>query len=293
MHKKDDFFSYMSEVYPEVELISKYSGYYNPVLIENKYGKCELTPQMLINGIKPSICNSVDKTEYMIGRFKEVHGDKYDYSRFRYVKMNEPILIGCPKHGFFTTTSKSHLRIKGGCCKCMESYEESFIRNVISKFDIIYGSCYDYSDVFFSGENGRILVKCNTCGHKFLVKINEHLGGKGCPRCFKRNNTGSIGRYSSISAEANKEVWLNIPAIVYFIKCWNENEEFFKIGITTRGVNIRFSGFEYCWESVREINTNLYNAVYLEQHFHEQHKKFKYTPKIKFDGHTECFSKLI
>jgi len=47
------------------------------------------------------------------------YGDKYDYSKVKYVNANEPIIIGCPTHGEVEVTPKQHLKNGGtGCIKC-------------------------------------------------------------------------------------------------------------------------------------------------------------------------------
>lgn len=39
--------------------------------------------------------------EEFIKRAKQIHGDKYDYSKVGYVNWNTPVIIICPKHGEF------------------------------------------------------------------------------------------------------------------------------------------------------------------------------------------------
>ena len=38
-------------------------------------------------------------TEEFINKAKEVHGDKYDYSKIEYVNMSTPVIIVCKEHG--------------------------------------------------------------------------------------------------------------------------------------------------------------------------------------------------
>lgn len=42
--------------------------------------------------------------EEVISRFRDVHGDKYDYSKVVYVDMNSKVTIICPEHGEFEQT---------------------------------------------------------------------------------------------------------------------------------------------------------------------------------------------
>lgn len=58
-------------------------------------------------------------TESFILKAKNLHGDKYDYSKTVYGKNNrQPVCIICPKHGEFWQTPHEHLS-GGGCTKCL------------------------------------------------------------------------------------------------------------------------------------------------------------------------------
>lgn len=60
-----------------------------------------------------------------IARAKEVHGDKYDYSKVDYQDMHSKVLITCPRHGEFYQRAQSHL-LGSGCPKC--KYEKHMAR---------------------------------------------------------------------------------------------------------------------------------------------------------------------
>ena len=53
-----------------------------------------------------------------IKRFREVHGDRYDYSRTVFSMYKNPVEIICPDHGVFYQTPDNHYRKKQGCPKC-------------------------------------------------------------------------------------------------------------------------------------------------------------------------------
>ena len=54
-------------------------------------------------------------TEEFIKRAREVHGDKYDYSKVEYVGSTTEITIICSKHGEFQQKPHIHLQGKGTC----------------------------------------------------------------------------------------------------------------------------------------------------------------------------------
>lgn len=58
-------------------------------------------------------------TETFIRRAKEVHGDKYDYSKVEYANTNTKVCIICPIHGEFWQRASTHLEGRG-CTLCGE-----------------------------------------------------------------------------------------------------------------------------------------------------------------------------
>ena len=56
-------------------------------------------------------------TEDFIEKAKEIHGNKYDYSKVDYVNSQTKVCIICPKHGEFWQTPLNHLKGKG-CPDC-------------------------------------------------------------------------------------------------------------------------------------------------------------------------------
>lgn len=51
--------------------------------------------------------------EEFIAKAKEVHGDKYDYSKVEYVSAHGKVCIICPKHGEFWQAPTDHIRGRG------------------------------------------------------------------------------------------------------------------------------------------------------------------------------------
>lgn len=111
-----------------------------------------------------------------------------------------------------------------------------------------------------------------------------------CSKCA--NN----GIYNINKAEQNKQKWEQVNAKVYVLKIYDGQEEFYKIGITTREIKVRFSKLsqKYKYEVLKIYELSLYDAVYLEKELHDKHGLFSYAPlKDIGGGHTECFSVFI
>ena len=50
----------------------------------------------------------------------------------------------------------------------------------------IHGDKYDYSEVEYVNAHTPVRIKCRRCGVVFLLSPANHLVGRGCPRCSKK-----------------------------------------------------------------------------------------------------------
>ena len=84
-----------------------------------EHGEFWQKPKNHLSGYGCPICSGRKKmrTIDFIKRAKQVHGDKYDYSKVNYNGNTEKICIICPDHGEFWQRAGSHLR-GFGCPKC-------------------------------------------------------------------------------------------------------------------------------------------------------------------------------
>lgn len=60
----------------------------------------------------------------------------------------------------------------------METKKEIFIRKALK----IHNNKFNYDNVVYINAKTKIEILCS-CGYIFFVKPNNHLSGKGCPRC--------------------------------------------------------------------------------------------------------------
>lgn len=76
--------------------------------------------------------------EDFILRSKEIHGDKYDYSKSIYITRRIPLVIICTMHKKeFLQTPSSHLA-GYGCKKCSKSRGEKFVMTILDELEIHY-----------------------------------------------------------------------------------------------------------------------------------------------------------
>ena len=127
-------------------------------------------------------------TEEFIEKAREVHGDKYDYSKVEYVNTHVKVCIICPKHGEFWQTPHDHLK-----SECKECYNEkrgdlsrSNAEEFIKKAKLIHGDKYDYSKVNYLNNRTNVIIICPIHG-EFTQTPNTHLNGSGCYQCNKHN----------------------------------------------------------------------------------------------------------
>jgi len=81
-------------------------------------------------------------------------------------------------------------------------------------------------------------------------------------------------------------------AFLYLISINSDEEQFYKIGITTKSINKRFTKLEVPTYKINveiSLKCKLIKAFEYEQHIIAKLKDYKYTPKYKFSGRTECF----
>ena len=119
-------------------------------------------------------------TEMYIDKAKEVHGNKYDYSKTQYTGRNQNVCIICPEHGEFWQNAGNHLQ--GSICpKCAGSYSPT-TEEYVEKVKRIHQNKYDYSKVVYTKGRDKICIICPEHG-EFWQSAAGHLNGQGCPKC--------------------------------------------------------------------------------------------------------------
>lgn len=122
-------------------------------------------------------------TEDLIAKAKEVHGDKYDYSKTVFATTKKKVTIICPEHGEFEQAPEKHIRRSQGCPKCAKRGKLSN-SDIIEQFTSIHGKLYDYSLVNYKNELTKVDIICGKHGAFAQLPLN-HKRGVGCPSCVK------------------------------------------------------------------------------------------------------------
>ena len=135
--------------------------------------------------------------EDFIKKAREVHGDKYDYSKVNYDSCETNVCIICPKHGGFKQRPADHTQ-GVGCPKCaneatgerLRSSKEEFIKKANEKHE----GKYDYTKVKYVNNKTKVCIICPEHG-EFWQAPSQHLQGQGCPKC-RNEATGERCRLS-------------------------------------------------------------------------------------------------
>lgn len=167
-----------------------------------EHGEFWQKPYLHLHGNKcPKCCGFNRTTKEFIEKAKEVHGDKYDYSKTEYNGSHSKITIICPEHGEFQQIAKEHL--KYGCKKCADKLVGDRVRlntdEFIKRAKNIHGNKYDYSKVEYINCDKPVCIICPEHG-EFWQTPHTHLSIKihGCPFCANERNINEEKLYNKL-----------------------------------------------------------------------------------------------
>ena len=127
-------------------------------------------------------CKGVKKltTEDFIKKAREIHENKYDYSKTIYKNAKEKVCIICPRHGEFWQEARHHLN-GAGCPKC-KGVKKLTTEEFIERAKKIHNDFYDYSKTIYKNAKEKVCIICPEHG-EFWQEASSHLQGCKCPKC--------------------------------------------------------------------------------------------------------------
>jgi ribosomal protein L34E len=177
----------------------------NCIFVCPEHGDFKRTPVTAYQTIECPECqkerlhNMFAKTkDQFINESVNVHGEKYDYSKFVYNSCDIPGIIICHnidadgnEHGEFIQTPSTHLG-GSGCPKCAKEHmwdkrERLTTEKYLLRALGVHGDVYDYSETEIIDSHHNIIVKCKKHG-RFFIDPYSHLKGAGCPICYNENS---------------------------------------------------------------------------------------------------------
>lgn len=213
---------------------------------------------------------------------------KYDYSKVIFINSKIPVEIVCPLHGSFFKSFSMHRR-GVGCLECSIENKTKLLSSTkeyfVEKANIIHKNFYSYEKFVYTKSTIKGIIICPIHGD-FEQKANDHLNGKGCRKCgYLKNNVGwSRSDFERLCLKNNGN------GIFYVIRCFNDTEEFYKIGITSQTIEKRYRGkLPYNYEIIQQVDGPSSLVYDLEKLMLKTYKN-NYTPLIPFKGSVrECF----
>lgn len=222
-----------------------------------------------------------------IEKSKLIHGDKYDYSKTIYINSYNKIIIICPVHGEFKQRASQHLE-GYNCNECSKKLKSKTTEEFIEKAKLIHGDKYDYSLVKYKNKKTKIKIICKIHGI-FEQLPFSHRRGNGCKKCSIDIYGWNCNKWIDTAKKSLKFDSFKF----YLIRCWNENEEFYKIGRTFKSIEERFKykkEMPYNYEVIYSIYSDPEYIFKLEILIKSRFSMNKYNPNLSFHGKRECLN---
>jgi hypothetical protein len=167
------------------------------------------------------------------------------------------------------------------------------------QFKSLFGNKYGYEDLNYDSKTKKVEILCYKHGI-FKQDFRAHIKGQGCPICNQENrnkmNSQNSTGWSKLDWIKAANQSKNFDSFkVYIIRCWNDEEEFYKIGRTFFKIEIRFRGkrkMPYKYEIIRLFEGSADYIYTLELKLKQLNKNNMYKPRIHFNGNLECYTKV-
>ena len=118
-------------------------------------------------------------TEEIVKQFKLKHGNKFNYSKVKYVNAKTKVTIICKEHGDFEQSPDKHKR--GNRCPLCSGKGKTPEMS-IKEFNRVFSDTYDYSLSVFKTSVDKIEIICSIHG-SFFKTPEKHRIGQGCQKC--------------------------------------------------------------------------------------------------------------
>ena len=278
-----------------IKIGCKLHGFFTQTASNHLQGKGCATCAGISRGINRKL-----NEEDVIKEMSIKHNNIYDYSKFRYTKSTDKSVIICKLHGEFLQSHNIH-RKGVGCPSCGLEIARAKIskttEDLIKSSDILFNGKFIFDKSEYICRFCEIIITCPQHGD-FKTAQGNHLTSKhGCEKCANACMGENAPGWSYSKWGQSGKTSDNFDSFkVYIIRCWNEEEEFFKIGKTYTTIKLRYGRkkeMPYNFEVCKTISSNDYKFICeLEEKLKKDSKDNKYLPIIPFGGRNECFSKI-
>ena len=259
----------------EIEVVGKYKGHFNKILVKDKYGVMQTSPKQLLL-YRPDIRSSLNKTSYFMNMLKEKYYDIYQMisPESEYIGMNTKMLFST-NCGLVSILPGA--LISGHMPNIRSAINrKQYFKNMLKE---IYGNKYKFIIDNTDRKKGFNYLICPIHG-KVEFDNDNIFTGCGCKKCSTTNATKTL---------------------FYLINLKNEKENFYKIGISgysIRGDVKRYKQYKSLGYQIKELKiiefSNEIELRLFELKIKHLIKPYLYTPeKWKNNTSTECFSDQV
>lgn len=248
-----------SILYPDYELLSDYNGDKNYIEVRCKKDSnvWKTKPNWLKHGAGCQLCYNRRRGDILrksndefIQQAKELHGNKYDYSKANYKGNKTKVVVICPKHGEFMVTPNKHLSRGDGCPKCADEQnginKRLSLKTFIDRSKVIHDNKYDYSKVEYISVGIPVIIICPKHG-EFKQTPYVHMKGCGCPKCNQSKLERIVRKFlekNNIDFEEQKRFgWLSKQSLDFYIP--NQKMAIECQGVQHYNKNLLFWGVKY------------------------------------------------
>lgn len=116
---------------------------------------------------------------------KEKFGDKYDFSRYKYMNQKTPGGIYCGEHDLWFKKDWTHLK-RGQACPLCSPHKKRTQEQFKQEYSEKYHNEYDLSNIHFVDMKTKIYPYCPKHNRTFpIMPTKLLLADQGCPECGK------------------------------------------------------------------------------------------------------------
>lgn len=191
----------------EIKIIGKFKGVTYPILCEDKYGVMQVKAARQILNNRPGIQAALNKTQYFMNQLSDICPEIAEKisPASEYSKAKDKMLFSTK----FGVVSISPDALLHGHCPNIRSAinRKEYFKNQLL---FLYDNKYDFEIDSTDRHKGRVTLICPIHGKQSIDSDSIFLG-TGCPECNKgweKSNT------------------------FYLIRLYDENESFYKLGIS-------------------------------------------------------------
>ena len=266
------------------KIVGEYKGRLHKILTLDKYGLCKTNASSLLAGYMTGIESAVDREDYYYNMLKEKNPE---IAKLVTIKEYKPPKVTVESsYGELCSYSDSVLEWESLSIQASLDKADFWIRR--AKDTVIFSNNVDYKKCIYENNKSHVLLRCKLHNYDYTQRPSHHMNNtQGCPYC----STSTI-KYSKENFEKHKEFFEGRKGILYVLNLKGGGENFYKVGITGRDEKYRLNSISQIYkvnvEYIEEMSIE--EAYNLEQFFLNDFKKYKYTPKIKFKGYTECLT---